>query len=318
MAETVKVPGIGPVKKGYVYVAAAGVAGFVGYAWWTRGGGFAPVEEPGGPVDEFGDERITPNTIDTFDVAVDTRTGITTNGEWSQFVISHLAGLGYDSTVVSTAIGRFLARQPLNKVDLDFARQAWAVGGEPPEGRPWTIIPESSPAAVAVGAVTGLRASKVTATSITITWDAVPGATGYEIKRYGGGTARTSGTSHTSSGLKAGSAQAFFVKAHNSANNYGPEASLTVNTTGSATSGQIGTPTGLRVVSRNRDNTRIRVRWNPVPGAQKYYVSRGSGGHGVMVTRPEHVFSGKGPIHVRAAKGRRPNEILSANASLTI
>lgn len=190
MAENVKLPVIGDVPRTVMYVGGAALAGIVGYAWWTRGGE-TTVTEPEVPVDEFGDERITPTTVDTFDVAVDTRTGITTNAEWSQFVISHLAGLGYDSTVVSTAVGRFLARQPLGPVDLDIARQAWAVGGEPPEGRPWTIIPAPAQPAPVVKPAKLSGPARVTAVSAgkrraRVTWTPVVGASGYQIRQEDG------------------------------------------------------------------------------------------------------------------------------------
>lgn len=238
MPDTIKVPGIGPVKKNYVYVAGAGLAAYVGYAWWTRGGGLAPAPVEEVPVDEFGDERITPTTIDTYDVAVDTRTGLIDNAEWSQFAISHLAGLGYDSTVVSTAIGRFLARKPLNKVDVDLARQAWAVAGEPPEGRPWTIIEETTPAAVAPGPITGLKIAGKGSDWIAISWDATEGAAGYEVRRDGGGVARKDASmkAHFSTKLPPATSQTFHVRAFNSANNFGPEATIT-GTTGGASSG---------------------------------------------------------------------------------
>lgn len=187
MAETVTIAGK-QFPKTYLYVGGAAVVGIVGYAWWTGGGGAPPVAEELPATDEFGDERITPNTIDTFDVAVDTRSGVKTNSEWKQAADAYLSGIGYDSTVVSTALGRFLAQQKLNKVDLEIARQAVASFGEPPEGRPWYILEEPpAPAPVAKPAVLAAPA-RVTATPsgkhrVRLTWTPVIGASGYRVRQ---------------------------------------------------------------------------------------------------------------------------------------
>lgn len=278
MAETITIAGK-QLPKNYLYIGGAAALGIVGYAWWTRGGAGGMVEEAEElpAVDTFGDERITPNTVDTFDVSVDTRSGVKTNAEWTQFAISHLAGLGFDSTVVSTALGRFIARQPLNTVDLDIARQAWAVAGEPPEGRPWTIIPAGpTGAAVAPGPVSGLKLVSATPTSVTVGWNATQGASGYELRRDGGGTARKDANTrtHTSSGLKPNTSYRFGVRSVNSANNFGPEAYITVKTTASGTSsgGAIGAPKGVLAVGG--DDGYFRVGWTPVPGATSYRIRR--------------------------------------------
>lgn len=283
MAETITIAGK-QLPRNYLYVGGAALVGIVGYAWWTRGGGGGVVEEPEelAAVDTFGDERITPNTIDTYDVAVDNRTGIKTNAEWSQFVRDDLSGRsGYDSGVVSAAVGKYLARQPLTSAEVSIIQQANAVGGEPPEGRPWVIIPEGpSGAAVAPGPVTGLKLVSATPTSVTVGWSATQGASGYELRRDGGGTARKDANTrtHTSSGLKPNTSYRFGVRSVNSANNFGPEATVTVKTTatGSAPGGAVGAPKGVLAVGG--DDGYFRVGWSPVPGATSYRIRReGSG-----------------------------------------
>ncbi len=270
--------------KTYLYVIGGTGAAYVAYRWWTGGvGGGVPDEEVAAPaVDEFGDERITPNTIDTYDVAVDNRTGIKNNAEWSQFVRDDLSGRsGYDSGVVSAALGKFIARQPLTPAEVSIIQQAWAIAGEPPDGRPWSIIPVGpSGAAVAPGPVTGLKLVSATPTSVTVSWSATQGASGYELRRDGGGTARKDANTrtHTSSGLKPNTSYRFGVRSVNSANNFGPEAFVTVKTTatGSTSGGTLGAPKGVLAVGGTKGY--FRVGWTPVPGATSYKIRREGAG----------------------------------------
>jgi hypothetical protein len=324
MPETITIGGK-QYPKSYLYIGAAAVAGIVGYAWWTKGGGFGE-EEPAPMFDEFGNPiagpspLATPPTVLDSNLDVDDRTGFVTNADWSQFAISHLQGLGLDAPTVASAIGKFLQRKPLSVLEADMVGQAVAVAGWPPEERPWTIIPVTGGDTIAVGLTAPANFVATGGVGVAhLSWSPVTGAVSYESRiKNMAWVNRGNVTSHTVPfPVGAKGSYTFEVRAVNSAGSQGPVSSASATVTATS-GGTIATPTGLRVVSRNRNNTRIRVRWNAVSGAQKYYVSRGSGGHGVMITRPEHVFSGRGPIHVRAAKGRRPNEVLSANASLTI
>jgi hypothetical protein len=304
MPQTVKIAGK-QLPKTYLYVGGAAVVGIVGYAWWTGGGGGTAEPEVLPATDEFGDERITPNTVDTFDVAVDNRTGVKTNGEWKQAADAYLSGIGYDSTVVSTALGRYLARQRLNKVDIEIARQAVASFGEPPEGRPWYLLEEESTgAAVGLVAPTNLRVTSKTPTSVAITWNPVAGASGYEVKRDGGGVARHASPGHTSTGLHPGGPYVFRVTALNTANQRSPEAVLSVTLTAADAGAGIAAP---RPTVTSSTRTAQTVKWPPVPGATHYFLSRVGGGN-VRVNGRSHTSRGLKPntsytYRVRAAKG---------------
>lgn len=300
MAETITIAGKS-IPKNYIYIIGGTAGAYVAYRWWTAGSGGAVAEPEVLPAtDEFGDERITPNTIDTYDVAVDNRTGIKTNADWSQFVRDDLSGRsGYDSGVVSAALGKFIARKPLTSAEVSIIQQALAVAGEPPEGRPWYIIPEGpGPAAVAPGPVTGLKLVSATPTSVTVGWAATPGASGYELRRDGGGTARKGADTrtHTSGGLKPNTSYRFGVRSVNSANNFGPEALITVKTTASGTTsgGTIGRPS--RVIATAERSALIGLLWSPVPGAAYYKVrieTAGKAGAWVKVTGTNKVLTAR-------------------------
>lgn len=276
MAETVKLPGVGKVKTTYAYAAGALVVGIVGYAWWTKGMAGAPAEEEfltEADIDAMGDERIPPTTVDTYDVAIDTRTGIKTNAEWHQAATYYLAGLGYESTVVSTALGRFIARKALNKVDTELVRQAVSSQGMPPEGGPWTIIEEQTPAAVGLAAPTGAAAVVNPNGSARITWQPVSGASGYEVRRYGGGSTKTTDTFHQTGVFKPtdGRNQAYFIRAYNSAGQFSEDAKVTF-TLPVTTAAK---PAGLQ--AQVHPDRSVSISWQPVAGATLYEVRRYGG-----------------------------------------
>lgn len=127
-----------------------------------------------------------------------------TNAAWSQAVTAGLTGLGYSSTDIAAALGLFFAQQPLgNGSDgvsyASIVQAAEAEFGPPPQGT-YSIIPEPStgtggagdggttvttgttaPTAITV-APTGFRVVSVTnGDNVNLAWNAVKGATGYEI-----------------------------------------------------------------------------------------------------------------------------------------
>lgn len=142
MAETVNVFGR-KMPKTLVYAGGAAVVGIVGYAWWRQG--TAPDEDEfltEEDIDMVGDERIPPTTIPT-----ESQFGSPppTNAEWTQTAVERMINLGVDGSAASSAIGKFLARQPLSKSEADLARQAIAHAGFPPENGPWQIIEATTP-----------------------------------------------------------------------------------------------------------------------------------------------------------------------------
>ncbi|GHF60998.1 chitinase [Streptomyces mashuensis] len=87
-------------------------------------------------------------------------------------------------------------------------------------------------------APTGLAAGTVTASSAALSWNAVPGATGYQVYRDGTRDRAVTGTSTTVTGLAPGTSYRFRVTATNAAGESAPSAEVTVTTPG----GSGGTP----------------------------------------------------------------------------
>lgn len=148
MPETVPVFGQN-IPKTYLYAGGAAVIGIVGYAWWTQGReteDFLTEEDiTSGALDVVGDERL-PMDADTpsgpFGIPP------ATNAEWTQTALERMQALGIgggDLSAASSAIGKFLARQPLSKVEADLVRQAIAHAGFPPQNGPWVIIEATKP-----------------------------------------------------------------------------------------------------------------------------------------------------------------------------
>ncbi|MFD0587311.1 M4 family metallopeptidase [Paenibacillus sp. GCM10027627] len=135
----------------------------------------------------------------------------------------------------------------------------------------------TSYAAVGVGSVpnpdtqaptapTGLAASAVTNTSVALAWNAATdnvGVTGYEVYRGSVLAASTTSTSATISGLTAGTAYNFTVKAKDGAGNVSPASSaLAVTTTGSNPVDTVppSSPTGLATTAVT--STSVTLQWN--------------------------------------------------------
>lgn len=143
MAESISLPGIGAVKRQWVYAGGALVAGVVGWAWWQRSRGAGPptteqVTDPGAVTDSPG----VPGKTGDANVDVDhTGDAIDTNGEWTQAATEYLAGIGFEPGMVAVALGKYLSRTPLSGTEMDAVRAAVAAYGPPPVGGPYPIAP---------------------------------------------------------------------------------------------------------------------------------------------------------------------------------
>lgn len=141
MAETITVPGIGPVKQPVVIGVAALGAGWVAYAWWAKGRQ-GPAEETVAPnpdlVPETDRTPVVGDSSGSWDTTGDANT-IGTNAEWSRAATEYLVQLNYDAGAVAGALGKFLGHQTLTATEVDIVLAAKGAFGDPPTGGPWPV-----------------------------------------------------------------------------------------------------------------------------------------------------------------------------------
>jgi hypothetical protein len=150
MPENVKVPGIGPVKSTYVWVAGAVVVGIVGYAWLSRGrAASAPVVDPGDVA--LGEPTVPVVNDSNLDLTAPSNEP-RTNAEWTQRAVEFLVSGGVDGGFAQRTLGKFLGHRGLTPQEQDVVLSALAGVGAPPVGGPYPInsspIPEPGPAPV--------------------------------------------------------------------------------------------------------------------------------------------------------------------------
>ena len=138
--------------------------------------------------------------------------------------------------------------------------------------------PSSSAASARIGndipqAPTGVTASTVSSDSIQVTWNSVPGATGYNVY-YEIGSSSTknlagsvTGSPYNHNGLQPNTTYNYYVKAKNSAGE------SVFSSSASAKTAVVNIPSAPTGVSAVLDSTGgIRVSWNSVSGATGYNV----------------------------------------------
>lgn len=242
MEGTITVPGAGPVKKQYVYLGAAGLAGFLGYAYWRRSQSTPPPSwgdvDPGAM--SPGGDYVNPGSNSNIPPQDNTGQDIKTNAQWAQAATTMLGNIGYDPKTVASALGNFFQRNGLSATEMDAVRAAVGQLGPPPQDGPWPIkaapnTPETGPLA----AVGNLRVASATANSITLAWDPVPGAKQYAVELHGRAGkhhaifdyAFGGATSYTSTGLQYPNFDYIYtVRAQRDSDN-GPGRQITARTT---------------------------------------------------------------------------------------
>lgn len=141
---TVTLPGMGNVKREWLYVGGALVVGIVGYAWWRHRGQAAAAAAPVDPnsipaTDYTNPEQYTGgNSTGNYDTTGGTV--ISTNDQWTQKAVSLLSDSGFESQFVVTTLGKWLARQPLTQQEIELVQAAKAAAGDPPVGGPYPIL----------------------------------------------------------------------------------------------------------------------------------------------------------------------------------
>lgn len=177
----VDVPGIGNVKTEYVYAGGALVAGIAGYAWWKKRRSDAAGPVVLNPNDVVPATGYSPAPSGDSTVNVDGTAGkITTNSQWTSFVVDKISAYGFDPTTASVALGKWITHStgPWVQLDIDIIRQAVGLAGYPPEGGPWPIPTVTTTPGTGGGGTSGamkapggLHVNKAVGT-VQIVWDA--------------------------------------------------------------------------------------------------------------------------------------------------
>lgn len=235
---TIDVPAVGRVKKQYVIAAGGLVVVVVGYAYWRAGQ--APAEDI--PAYTEGDV-VTDGVTDTSGGAAggsansgggrtDSSTTPDTDAEWSMQATEALAG-EFEAGALSIALGRYVTHQGLNADQQNMVRAAIGKVGYPPGGQ-YPVTADTSGTPSTFNEPTGLKASAVTSTSVTLEWSKVTGASGYRLFRsdLGGEPIGDSGdTKAYARGLQPNKSYTFTVAARTATGATGPKSQpLTVKT----------------------------------------------------------------------------------------
>ena len=129
----------------------------------------------------------------------------------------------------------------------------------------------------------GLSSSNITTSSITLSWaastDAGSGVNNYELLRGGSLVASPTGTSHTDTGLSAGTAYSYQVRAKDKAGNVSAlSAALLTSTASGNCAAAPATPGGLS--SPSKSATSVNLAWNAVAAGPnctvQYRVNQGA------------------------------------------
>lgn len=174
MADSVKLPGVGPVSKKWLIIVAAGSAASIGYLAWRRRQS-AAAAAPAGTSAADASGQIDPLTGDVagseqdqLDLAalqdesgtglglggepvsgvfapaasiVPGAGGFATNAEWAQQAEADLGALGISQTALAAALGHYLTGAALAPDEQGLVDQARALEGDPPVSGPGGFPP---------------------------------------------------------------------------------------------------------------------------------------------------------------------------------
>jgi hypothetical protein len=192
MPDDVKLPGLGKTNKKFVYGGAALIVGILGYAYWSRAKASTAVE-PINP-DAIPEDRVpfTDAQVSSGGGADQTAGAPLTVAAWVSQATDRLIELGRDSTLIASALGKYVTRQQLTTDEADIVRSAIGQFGQPPgESLPILLLPPNTPPATTPPPATGgklatptLHAARAdTRGRYRLTWNTIPGAQYYTIKK---------------------------------------------------------------------------------------------------------------------------------------
>lgn len=269
-----EVPAVGRVKKQYVVAGVAVVAGIVGYAYWRAAQ--APTDFPAYTDEDVMTDGITDTaggsaggSANSGGSSTDNSTTPDTDSEWVQFATEALAG-SFDLSAVQTALGRYITHQTVTSAQEDIIRAAIGAMGYPPGGQ-YPIKTGGGATPSALIEPKGLKIGAKTATSVALSWGAVPSAAGYRVYRSDVpvNVGQSVDTNITIGGLTPGRTYTFHVRAQDSTGKTGPRsADIKATTTGA----KLAAPKGLRITSTTKSTATLA--WSGVSGADGYRAYR--------------------------------------------
>lgn len=133
--------------------------------------------------------------------------------------------------------------------------------------------------------VTGLKVASSTASTATLTWDEVPGATGYELERYSSSkkdyitAARTKGTTGTAKGLWSYTSYKYRVRAYYTKDGVTVYSEYSDVISGRTKMGQVE---NLKAASKTSSS--VSLTWDSVRNAKGYRVEQYIGGKWTKLT----------------------------------
>jgi hypothetical protein len=254
---TMNVPGIGNVEKKYVYISAAGVAGFVGYMYWRNRQANASASTDTSTTDTSTTDTGASDLGSTFDpsaysydysgsaptyqapinqtIPVTSNQQITTDAAWDSAAIAQAGDMGADPAALSSALGRFLAGLCVSNAQADLVRQAEGMLGRPPQSPNLQIhiCPASGDSGGTPIVVPGFHVTGTDKSGISYAWTAVSGADYYHIHIEGNGVSRGYNIHSTSTRIGSlKSKKKYYAKVHAVVGGKtGPDGSLISGTT---------------------------------------------------------------------------------------
>lgn len=236
MAASITIPAIGPVDKRIVIGIGGAAAAYVGYQYFkSRNAASATATDSSSTDSQFADGGTIPSVSGA--VSPDNNYGSgsstppsstdygftgTTNSEWTQYATTQLEqSETWSYTDIVSALGNFISSKPLTTLQQQIVQAAIAVAGYPPVGT-HTIIPGGDTAVLI--APTGVRVTPTGTTTVSISWNEVPGAAGYYLYRSGSSVEAGAGVgTHASmGGLQPDTTYSFSVAAHSASGKIGP------------------------------------------------------------------------------------------------
>lgn len=251
LSGSVDLPLIGKQPKSNVALGLAVVGGVLVYAWWKYRSGAGGGSEDPAESDYYADLRtgsagkdggyVNPGGIEVDEPGEDGDKAPRTNQEWAARVMDKLTW--YEQGYVSSTISKYLDRQRISKEAAAVVREAWAQVGRPPEGdipilletTPVTPLPPKPPSrpVIVPKAPTGLKATKIERTSVTLDWAVMPQVAGYQAYVNGQQFGRSViGSDYRITGLKPGRKYTLSAACVYPGSPWktGPKASITVTT----------------------------------------------------------------------------------------